>query len=421
MKVFKFGGASVKNAQSVRNVAEILGHYSGEKLIVVISAMGKTTNALENIYDHILQQNQLGFNEKVAQLKAFHLTILEEIIFNDKHPIFYQMNGFFNDFSSVFNEKEQKKDFLYAKVVSFGEFLSTKIVHAYLKENNFKALWESSGDYIKTKADKFIEADIDWKQSEQLFQDIFKPKFEDNDIVVTQGFIGQNSNGETTTLGREGSDFSAGIIAYCCSAESVTIWKDVPGMLNADPKWFDNTIKLDNISFREAIELSYYGASVIHPKTIKPLQNKGIPLYVKSFLAPKEKGTKIHTCTDYDHLVPSFIFKKNQILFSITPKDFSFIEEKNLSHIFQLISSMGLRINVMQNSALSFSVLLDENKVSIDLFLKILSKEYDVKYNSGLELITIRHYDEKTIQRLTQNKEILLQQLTRETARLIVK
>lgn len=421
MKVFKFGGASVKDAQSVRNVAEILTLYSEDKLIVVISAMGKTTNALENIYADILQQNQLGFEEKVAQLKAFHVKILQEIIFNDKHPIFYQMNGFFNDFSAVFNENEQKKDFLYAKVVSFGEFLSTKIVHAYLKENNFKALWENCGEYIKTKAAKFIEADIDWHQSEQLFQEKFKPKFEDNDIIVTQGFIGQNQHGETTTLGREGSDFSAGIIAYCCKADSVTIWKDVPGMLNADPKWFDNTIKLDKISFREAIELSYYGASVIHPKTIKPLQNKGIPLYVKSFLAPKENGTKIHTCTDYDHLVPSFIFKKNQILFSITPKDFSFIEEKNLSHIFQLISSMGLKINVMQNSALSFSVLLDENKVSIDLFLKILSKEYDVKYNSGLELITIRHYDEKTIQRLTQNKEILLQQLTRETARLIVK
>ncbi len=421
MKIFKFGGASVKDAQSVRNVAEILSLYSGEKLVVVISAMGKTTNALENIYEAILEQNQVNFDEKVTQLKTFHFNILQEIIFNDKHPILYQLNGFFNDFSSVFNENDLKKDLLYAKVVSFGEFLSTKIVHAYLKENNFNASWENIGEYIKTTEAKFIEADIDWKQSEAIFQEKFQPKFENNDIIVTQGFIGQNHNGETTTLGREGSDFTAGIIAYCCAAKSVTIWKDVPGMLNADPKWFDNTIKLDKISFREAIELSYYGASVIHPKTIKPLQNKGIPLYVKSFLVPKESGTKIHTCTDYDHLVPSFIFKKNQILFSITPKDFSFIEEKNLSHIFQLISSMGLKINVMQNSALSFSVLLDEHKLSIDLFLEILSKEYDVKYNSGLELITIRHYDDETIKRLTKNKEILLQQLTRETARLIVK
>ncbi len=421
MKVFKFGGASVKDADSVRNVADILRHYSGERLAVVISAMGKTTNALEEIYDAILQQNQLSFESKTTQLKDFHLNILLEIMFNDKDPIFYQLNGFFNDFSSVFNNNKLNKDSLYSKVVSFGEFLSTKIVNAYLRENNFKTSWINIEECIKTKGENYKEAEVDWQKSKKLFSENFIPLFNTHDIVITQGFIGQNEKGETTTLGREGSDFTAGIVAYCCNSENVTIWKDVPGMLNADPKWFDNTIKLDKISFREAIELSYYGASVIHPKTIKPLQNKNIPLFVKSFLQPQEEGTVIHNNTDYDHLVPSFIFKKNQILFSITPKDFSFIEEANLSHIFQIISNMGLKINVMQNSALSFSVLLDEDKVNIELLLKKLSANYEVKYNSQLQLITIRHYNKETIHRLSKNKEVILQQLTRETARLIVK
>lgn len=349
------------------------------------------------------------------------MKVLRELDFESNHSTFPQMEVFFDEFSLVFDKKHENIDFLYAKVVSFGEFLSTKIVHAFLQESGFNVEWKNIEECIITSCKNFREAEVDWPKSQVLFGENFTPVFKTYDIVITQGFIGQNKNGETTTLGREGSDFTAGIVAFCCDAESVTIWKDVPGMLNADPKWFDNTIKLDKISFREAIELSYYGASVIHPKTIKPLQNKSIPLFVKSFLKPKEKGTIIHTDTDCDHLVPSFIFKKDQILFSITPKDFSFIEETNLSHIFELISSMGLKINVMQNSALSFSVLLDENKVNIDLFLEKLSQNYDVKYNSSLELITIRHYDGDTIKRLTKNKEVILQQLTRETVRLIVK
>ncbi|MGY8926779.1 MAG: amino acid kinase family protein, partial [Flavobacteriales bacterium] len=245
--------------------------------------------------------------------------------------------------------------------------------------------------------------------------------FRRNDILITQGFMGRNQANELTTLGREGSDFSAGIIAYCCNAESVTIWKDVPGMLNADPKWFENTVKLDNISFREAIELSYYGASVIHPKTIKPLQNKNIPLYVKSFVNPEKEGTTIHSCTSKDHLVPSFIFKENQILFSISPKDFSFIEEENLSDIFRKLSAMDVKINVMQNSALNLSIVLDKQRIKLSEFLEIMGESFIIKYNDDLQLITIRHYDQATIDELTANKEVILQQLTRETARLLVK
>lgn len=413
----------MKDADSVKNVAKILSLYRGDKIAVVISAMGKTTNALEAIYSSILTQDKGLFNRLFLEVKGNHLQLIQALLYNDKHPLFYQINDFFDDFMLLFHEKETKDSSLYAKVVSFGEFLSTKIIHAYLDQEDlrFKTKWVSIGQFIQTEGNRFIEADVAWDKTVEQFKSGFTPLFDTFDVIITQGFIGENSSGKTTTLGREGSDFTAGIIAFCCDAENVTIWKDVPGMLNADPKWFDNTIKLDKISFREAIELSYYGASVIHPKTIKPLQNKGIPLYVKSFLKPKESGTIIHSDTDCDHLVPSFIFKKSQILFSITPKDFSFIEEKNLSHIFQLISSMGLKINVMQNSALSFSVLLDEDKVNVNQFLEKLSDEYDVKYNAHLELITIRHYNDKTINHLIKNKEVILQQLTRETARIIVK
>ena len=262
---------------------------------------------------------------------------------------------------------------------------------------------------------------MNWSKTESLFNSNFISMFENADTLITQGFVGHTSEGLTTTLGREGSDFSAGIMAFCCNAESVTIWKDVPGMLNADPKYFDNTIKLDKISFREAIELSYYGASVIHPKTIKPLQNKGIPLYVKSFVDPTSEGTVIQSEMDSDHLTPSFIFKHNQALFSITPKDFSFIVEKNLSDIFERLALANAKINVMQNSALNFNILLDEDKIDVQEILAVFKDSYDVRYNGGLELVTIRHYDEPTLDLVTRNKEVLLEQKTRQTARLVVK
>jgi aspartate kinase len=297
--------------------------------------------------------------------------------------------------------------------------MSTKIVSAYLSYNGMQSKWMDARKLIFTN-DTFREAELDWEITTKNFRANFKPEFETVDILVTQGFVGSN-NGATTTLGREGSDFTAGIIAYCCDAEDVTIWKDVPGMLNADPKWFDNTVKLDQISFREAIELSYYGASVIHPKTIKPLQNKEIPLYVKSFIDPHEDGTVIQSSMSKDHLVPSFIFKMNQILFSFTPKDFSFIVEKNLSDIFDRLSKANAKINLMQNSALNFSILLDEDKVNTEEILDLFGDHYYVKFNEGLELVTIRHYDQATLDRVTVDKDVVLQQKTRETARLIVK
>lgn len=420
MKVFKFGGASVKDADAVRNVASIVDRYS-DKLGVVVSAMGKTTNAMENIVESLWNRNEEEFDRLVEERRSFHLNILADLFNNGSEVIFDEVNKEFDQLKEKYSERVPENfSYEYDQIVSLGEVISTRIIVAYLNKNGGSAKWTDARELIRTDR-KYREADVDWKRTEELFQEKFLPLFEEFDVLVTQGFIGHTAEGFTTTLGREGSDFSAGILAYCCNADSVTIWKDVPGMLNADPKWFDNTIKLDQISFKEAIELSYYGASVIHPKTVKPLQNKGIPLYVKSFVDPEADGTVIQSSTEQDHLVPSFIFKMNQVLFSFTPKDFSFIVEKNLSDIFERLANVKAKINLMQNSALNFSVLLDADKTDIQEILKAFEDSYQVRFNENLELITIRHYDDATIERVTEGKEILLEQKTRETARLIVK
>jgi aspartate kinase len=420
MKVFKFGGASVKDAQAVKNVARILSLYDGEKLGIVISAMGKTTNAMEKVIDAYWIKDEVLFQDLVEEIRQFHYEIMDVLFSDRESKVFDAVDQVLRDLGERFKEdRSGSYDFEYDQLVGFGELISTKIVSSFLIESGFSAKWMDARTLIQTN-NIFREAEVDWEQTEHNFQSKFVPEFDGTDILVTQGFIGANSS-STTTLGREGSDFTAGIVAYCCNADNVTIWKDVPGMLNADPKWFDHTVKLDQISFREAIELSYYGASVIHPKTVKPLQNKRIPLHVKSFLDPSAEGTVIQESTTSDHLVPSFIFKMNQVLFSISPKDFSFIVEKNLSDIFARLSKANAKINLMQNSALKFSILLDGDKVDSSQILEVFKDSYDVKFNEGLELVTIRHYDQATIDRVTEGKEILLQQKTRETARLIVK
>ena len=421
MKVFKFGGASVKDASAVQNVAQIMGMFKGEKLGVVISAMGKTTNAMESIVKALWDRDESTFRSLVEERRAFHAEILKELFEDEKAAIFSDIKDEFDALLAKFEAPiPDNFNFEYDQIVSLGEVISTKIVAAYLESQGYSAGWADARTIIRTD-NKYREAEINWEDTEARFAERFLPRFAETDILITQGFVGHTSEGFTTTLGREGSDFSAGILAYCCGAESVTIWKDVPGMLNADPKWFDNTIKLDRISFKEAIELAYYGASVIHPKTIKPLQNKGIPLFVKSFVEPTASGTIIQSSTSDDHLIPSFIFKMKQVLFSFTPKDFSFIVEKNLSDIFARLSKVNAKINIMQNSALKFSILLDEEKVNIPEILELFQDSYDVQFNEGLELVTIRHYDQATIDRVTVDKEILLQQKTRETARLVVR
>lgn len=421
MKIFKFGGASVKDAAAVRNVAEIVSLFDGQKITIVVSAMGKTTNKLEEVVTALAQKDRKIFTALVDDLVLFHETILGEL-FHERHfAVFSEMEAVFEKLRLRFDQPfSDNYSFEYDQIVSIGEVLSSVILAAFLREKGFPAVWADARKLIRTDH-LYQEGNVDWNKTESLIQERFLPLFSDVNIQVTQGFIGHTPEGFTTTLGREGSDYTAGIFAYCSNAESVTIWKDVPGMLNADPKYFENTVKLDQISFKEAIELSYYGASVIHPKTIKPLQNKGIPLYVKSFLDPTAPGTIIQHNAEKDALIPSFIFKNDQVLFSFTTTNFSFIVEENLSDIFNRLSKINAKINLMQNSALDFSILMDRSKINIDQVLELFKDTYSVKFNEGLTLITIRHYDQATIDRFTENKEIILEQKTRQTARIVVK
>jgi aspartate kinase len=294
------------------------------------------------------------------------------------------------------------------------------IVAAYLENNGKIVDWADARKLIRTD-NTYREGLVDWNITNQLINQSIGKQLETKNVIITQGFIGHTSEGFTTTLGREGSDYTAGIFAYCLNAENVTIWKDVPGMLNADPKWFDNTIKLDKISFKEAIELAYYGATVIHPKTIKPLQNKGIPLYVKSFIDPNAEGTVIQESMEFDNKIPSFIFKMNQLYLSLTPKDFSFIVEENLSDIFKKLAELNAKINLMQNSALSFSVVLDREKIDLETLLSKFESTYSVSFQEGLELVTIRHYDQPTLERVLDQKEVIIEQKSKATARILMK
>jgi aspartate kinase len=421
MKVFKFGGASVKNSEAVKNVAKILALFEKQKLIVVVSAMGKTTNKLEDLLEALKNNDKKSYFHLISDLKDFHYEILGEL-FTERHFTLY------NAIDSIFEKLEQKFEdgfsdnyrFEYDQIVSLGELFSSHILSAFLTENGFSVKFIDARKIIRTD-NNYQEGNVDWIKTEELVQSKVLGEFESTDVLLTQGFIGHTPEGFTTTLGREGSDYTAGILAYCANAESVTIWKDVPGMLNADPKYFDDTIKLDEISFKEAIELAYYGATVIHPKTIKPLQNKEIPLYIKSFIHPEDDGTIIQSSTKKDHLIPSYIFKRNQILISLTPRDFSFIVEENLSDIFRVLAVTNAKIHIMQNSALSFHFLLDEKKTDIDQLLKLFGEKYMLKYNQGLELVTIRHYNQETIDKVISGKEIMLQQKTRQTARIVMK
>lgn len=420
MRVFKFGGASVKDPNAVRNVSSILNLFNGEKRIVVVSAMGKTTNALEEVVKFIWDKDQEALRKQVSFLRGYHADILAELFNDTSLEIHNTIQMIFDRLENMDNHERRDFNELYDQVVSLGEIISTHIVAAFLQTQGHRARWADATKLIRTNH-KFREADIDWRTTEELIQQNFLPYFADIDVQVTQGFIGHTNDSKTTTLGREGSDFTAAIFAYCSGAQDVTIWKDVPGMLNADPKYFDNTIKLEQISFKEAIELSYYGASVIHPKTVKPLQNKGIPLYVKSFIDPHADGTSIQEDDSQDHLIPSFIFKMDQVLISITPRDFSFIVEENLSDIFNRLAQANAKINVMQNSALSFQILLDRSKIDLSQLLGLFENHYVLHVEENLELVTIRHYDDATIARVQVGKSILMEQKTIETARLVLK
>jgi aspartate kinase len=422
MKVFKFGGASVKDASAVKNVAKILDLFKNEKLVIVISAMGKTTNALEDVMRSYWNGDGKA-DELVDGIHAYHMKIIEDLFGVEKTDIQRDITTILLNLRQRFKKQEPSENynFEYDQIISLGEVISTKIVAAYLQEQHFNCAWLDARKMIRT-TDRWREANINWEKTEELVSDAVSNEFSNgNSIVITQGFVGHTREGFTTTLGREGSDFTAAILAFVLNAEDVTIWKDVPGMLNADPKYFDNTVLLEKISFREAIELAYFGASVIHPKTIQPLKKKNIPLHVKSFIDPHAKGSVIQASVDHDANIPSFIFKMNQVLISLTPKDFSFVVEENLEEIFSYLSKESIRIHLMQNSAVSFSFCVDADKVNLEKIFDHFTLQYFVKYNEGLELVTIRHYDAPTIDRVTIDKKIFLEQKSRDTARIVMK
>lgn len=419
MQVFKFGGASVKDAESVKNVCAIVQQFATEPTVIVVSAMGKTTNKLEDLTKaYFYQQGEV--NSLLADLKEYHLQILHQL-FPDKNAAIY------NDIENVFVELiwalEEEPAFSYNhhydQLVSQGEVLSTKIVSAYLNAQGIANKWLDARGIIQTD-NSYREGKVDYELSGRLAQQELIPLLNKHRLVVTQGFIGGTSENYTTTLGREGSDYTAALLAYFIDAKQVVIWKDVPGVLNADPKYFKNTRKIDELTYHDAIELTYYGASVIHPKTIKPLQNKNIPLYVRSFLKPADPGTVIKD-GHKGNSVTSYIFKENQILLSIQPKDFSFIAEENLSTIFNLFSKHNAHIHMMQNSAISFSVCTDNDPQKVEPLLADLQQQFKVLYNTGVQLMTIRNYDPETVARLSENKLILIEQRSRNTHQMVMK
>ncbi|SDJ80736.1 aspartate kinase [Pedobacter sp. ok626] len=418
MKIYKFGGASVKDAEGVRNVSSIIQNHKGNELLIVVSAMGKMTNKLEDLTKAYLN-SQDDVLQIFEEIKQYHFNILNQLFPDHNHPIFNDVVNTFVEIDWLIEEEpEDAPDYIYDQIVSIGEIISTKILAAYLGtlQNNVK--WVDARNFVHTD-NTYREGLVNWEKTEAEIQENLAPILKDH-IAVTQGFIGSTSENFTTTLGREGSDYSAAIFSACLNAESMTIWKDVPGVLNADPKWFDETERIPQLSYHDAIELAYYGATVIHPKTIKPIQNKNIPLYVRSFLHPDAEGTDI---TDLkNHLpVPSFIFKVNQALLSIFPKDFSFIIEENLSHIFSLFHNHRVKINTMLNSAISFSISFDYDAKKLESLIADLSKDYKIKYNTDVELVTIRYYNQETIDRVTVNKNILLEVKSRNTCQIVMR
>ena len=419
MKVFKFGGASVKDADGVKNLASVVKRFGSEKLIIVVSAMGKTTNALERLTQAFFYKKE-NPETVLNEIREYHLNIMNGLFNNADHPVYDDVHNTLVELEwAIEDEPTHSYDCEYDQIVSVGEIISTKIVAAYLKETGFSCVWKDVRDYIKTD-NTYREGKVDWELTQNRISTELLPVFNANNIVVTQGFIGVTSENFTTTLGREGSDYTAAIFAFCTEAESLTIWKDVPGVLNADPKWFDDTRLIPQMTYQDAIELTYYGATVIHPKTIKPLQNKNIPLLVRSFINPDQEGTRIHN-VQTPLPVPCFIFKVNQVLISISPRDFSFIVEENLGSIFSLFSRHRVKVNTMQNSAISLSLCVDDDPLKLPELLKELQKQYRVLYNDQLELVTIRYYDQATLDRVTTGKNTILEVKSRYTAQLVMK
>jgi aspartate kinase len=418
MLVFKFGGASVKSAEAVKNIVEILQLYKEEKIVVVVSAMGKTTNAIEGIIDRYTAGKSEELKQQYKALKAYHLEVIDGLFEDQDHKVYADLEELFSNMADrLAKEPTLNYDFDYDQLICYGELLSTTIIGHFLNSSDVRTRWMDIRRSLKTN-NNFREAKVDWELSSQLVNEHFV--FNGERILITQGFLASTINDQTTSLGREGSDYTAAILAYMLKADSVTIWKDVPGVLNADPKYFDDTVLLDKLSYLDAIELAYFGTSVIHPKTIKPLQNKNINLHVKSFVDPDAPGTLVGNLS-YSKLTPSFIFKMDQVLIRTSPLDFSFINEDNLEEIFGIFSKHGMKINLMQNSAISFKMIVNNDKRKLRLVTDELEEKYKVAYQTGLELVTIRYFDQSTIDRVMINKELILEQRGLQNIELLIR
>ena len=420
MKVFKFGGASISTDERIKNTGTILEQFKGQKILVIISAMGKTTNALEKVTNSFFE----GRNEEAlnlfSQIKDNHLHLLKYLVTVNWQQAENQLKDFFTEVEWLLYDKPVREyDYYYDQVVCCGELLSSSLVSCYLNEAGIKNQWVDVRDIIRTD-DNFRDASIDWDFTRQMVNEKILPLFNDHNIVITQGFIGATDENESTTLGREGSDFSAAIFANILDAESQSIWKDVEGVMNADPKEFPDAIVMPALSYREVVEMAYYGAQVIHPKTIKPLENKNIPLVVRSFLNPLSGGTIISK-KPVHHLPPIIVLKKNQVLLQLSSRDFSFVEEKPVSQLHALFDQLRIRPNLSQNGAISLLCCLDDIPEKIDKLALAASDIFDVQLEKGLTLLTIRYYDEEVINRLTNGKTILLEQKTPETIQLLMR
>ena len=417
MNIFKFGGASVNSAEGVRNFVKIVQLYK-EETIIVLSAMGKTTNALEEITNDFFAKKK-DYEAKFRAVKSYHYDIVNDLFPNKENAIYESLEKLFYQLNTYL-EKEPSLDydFDYDQIVSFGEILSTSIVSEFLRTSGSPNKWVDIRTCLKTD-DTYREGKVDWELSQKLVPQTFS--FNNTFVYVTQGFLGGTTTNLTTTLGREGSDYTAAILSYLLDVDKLSIWKDVPGIMNADPKWLDDAEKLERISYQEAIELAFYGAKVIHPKTIQPIKRKKIPLQVRSFIDYSETGTLISTASKkLETQLPVYIRKDNQVLISIRPTDFSFILEENLSQLFSLFAKHRVKVNLTQNSAISFSVCVDNEEKRLNSLLGDIGDLYEVKYNDGVELITIRHHNDEAVERMTKGRDILLEQRSRDTAQFVI-
>ncbi|OOG63783.1 aspartate kinase [Flavobacterium sp. A45] len=416
MRVFKFGGASVKDAAGIKNVYDVLQQVGYEDVLVIVSAMGKTTNALEVVIKNYFEKSP-ELNSSVQEVKKYHNQILLDLFEDEKSEVFSAVNAQFADLEYFLaHNKSPNYNFVYDQIVSFGELISTTILSHFMSFKGIQTQWLDVRNFVKTDS-TYRDAEVDWELTQKNIANNVKRKI----LNITQGFLGSDENNFTTTLGREGSDYSAAIFAYCLNAESVTIWKDVPGVMNADPRYFENASLLNQISYREAIELAFYGASVIHPKTLQPLQKKEIPLYVKSFINPLLKGTAVSKGVDLEPYLPCFIVKRSQLLISLSSIDFSFIMEENISEIFGLFHQFKLKVNLIQNSAISFSVCVEDKFGNFNELNAILSKKFKVDFTENVTLYTIRHFNENAAQTVEENKTVLLKQVSRETMQIVTK